>query len=347
MMTELDPAAPRLATERLIEGLWASLAVRAMATLGLADHLTQGPCSIEVLADATGLHAPSLNRLVRALTALGLCRDDGDGAGRVALTPMGDVLRTDAPESLRAYARMCTAPYVTRSWEELPSALRTGESPFPRIHGMGFWEFLAVYPDEGAIFDDAMTGGAESRARALLSARDLTTIGTVVDVGGGKGRLVAALLTAVPGLRGILADRPEVVAAAGAVLEAAAVADRCTVVATDFLAEVPAGGDAYVLALILHDWPDAEALDILRACHQAMATGARLWLVEHVLRPDDGRPDDQAADVALLDLTMLVLLGARERNEEDYRALLETAGFDDVTMFPAVTGPSVIEALRP
>lgn len=342
-MADLDTVPPRLATERLIEGVWASLAVRAMATLGLADHLAEGPRSIEELADATGLHAPSLTRLVRALTALGLCRDD---AGHVQLTPMGNVLRTDAPESLRAYARMCTAPYVTRSWEELPHALRTGESPFPRVHGMGFWEFLAAYPDEGAIFDDAMTEGAESRARALLAARDLRAIGTVVDVGGGKGRLLAALLTAVPGLRGILTDRPEVVAAAGAVLEAAGVADRCVVTTTNFLAEVPSGGDAYVLALIIHDWPDAEALAILRACHRAMTPGARLWLVEHVLRPDDGRPDDQAADVALLDLTMLVLLGARERDAEEYRALLETAGFGDVAIFSTETGPSVIEAIR-
>ncbi|MDP8907729.1 MAG: methyltransferase, partial [Chloroflexota bacterium] len=193
-----------------------------------------------------------------------------------------------------------------------------------------------------ALFDAAMAGGADVRAQALLAARDLAGLGTLVDVGGGRGRLLEVALKAAPGLRGVLFDRPEVLPGAEAFLTAAGVRDRCELVGGDFFAELPADGDAYVLALIVHDWPDEQAVAILRACHQAMAPGARVWLVEQVVQPGD------AYDGAKLrDLLMLVLFGAQERTEAEYRALVEAAGFAWGGVHPSDTPYSVVEAVRP
>jgi hypothetical protein len=174
---------------------------------------------------------------------------------------------------------------------------------------------------------------------------DVAGVKTVVDVGGGKGGTLAALLGAVPTLRGVLADRPEVVAAAGPVLEAAGVADRCDVVPSDFFVEVPAGGDAYVLGQILHDWPEEDCRRILRTIRAAMAPDARLWVVEEVLAPDGQPPGPAQVPITLLDLAMLICFGSQERTGEEYAALLESCGFTDVVVREGGVGWSVIEAV--
>jgi hypothetical protein len=264
-------------------------------------------------------------------------------AGRVRLTPLGGVLRADAPDSRKPSVLMNTSPWFQRPWEELPHAVRTGEQTFRRVYGVGFWDYLAVHPDDGAIFAAAMTVGSSSRAAALLSARDLASVNMVVDVGGGQGRLLALLLAAVPSLCGILADRPEVIAGAADVLGAAGVADRCAVVGADFFVAVPTGGDAYILSQIIHDWGDDESLAILRTCQRAMAPGARLWLIEEVIPPESAIDPDEA----LFDLTMLTLLGGKERTADEFRALLEAAGLTEVAILkPADTTWSVVEAVR-
>ena len=337
---------PRAAVSQMATGYWASQAVRAMAVLSLADHLASGPRTAADLAEATGAHAPSLARLLRALVALGLC--ERDDAGGVYLTPLGEAMRSDVPDSARSFVLFITAPWVERGWEELPHAVRTGEPTFPRVHSVGFWDYLAAHPEEGALFDAAMSGGASARAEALLAACDLSSVGTVVDVGGGQGRLLAGLLAAVPGLSGVLFDRPEVVAGADEVLRTEGVADRCAVVGGDFFVAVPPGGDVYVLAQIVHDWPDAEALAIFSTCHRAMAPGARLWVIEQVLPPEDDPDPSERAGLTLLDLNMLVLFGGgQERTAEEYRQLLGAAGFDEVAVVPAEGTPwSVVEAVR-
>ncbi|MBA2278651.1 MAG: methyltransferase, partial [Chloroflexia bacterium] len=257
------------------------------------------------------------------------------------LTTRGELLRSDTPDSMRPFALAISAPHVQRAWDELPEAIRTGEPTFPRVHGLGFWDYLAAHPEEGALFDGAMSGVVGSRAQALLAARDLSAVGTLVDVGGGQGRLLAAVLGAVPGLRGVLFDRPEVLAEAELTLAAAAVRDRCDLVGGDFFAAVPAGGDAYVLAQIVHDWPDGEATAILRSCHRAMTTGARLWIIEQLIQPGDAFDG-----VKLNDLLMQVLFGGQERTVEEHRALLAAAGFGQITVHSSNPPWSVIEAVR-
>jgi O-methyltransferase domain len=341
MLADNEGLPPWKAVARMATGYTVSYALRTMAVLDLAGHLAAGPRTVEDLAGATGTHAPSLARLLRALVAIELCAYDDQG--RVRLTPLGETLRSDAPDSRKASVLMNTSPWFARAWEELPHAVRTGEQTFRRVYGVGFWDYLAAHPADGAVFDAAMTAASSTRAAALLAARDLSSVGTVVDVGGGQGRLLAALLAAVPGLRGILADRPEVIAGAPDVLAAAGVADRCAVVAADFFASVPDSGDAYILSQIIHDWGDEEALAILRACHRAMAPGARLWLLEEIV-PSEGGIDP---DEALFDLTMLTLLGGQERTADEFRRLLEIAGFATIAILPTDTGYSVIEGVRP
>ena len=326
---------------RMASGYTVSYVLRAMTVLDLADHLATGPRTVADLADVTGAHAPSLARLLRALVAIGLCAyEDQD---RVQLTPLGSLLRSDVPDSRKASVLLNTSPWFPHTLEELPYAIHTGEQTFRRIYGVGFWDYLAAHPADGAILDTAMTSASSTRAAALLAACDLSRVSTVVDVGGGQGRLLAVLLVAVPGLHGILADRQEVTGGASEVLTAAGVADRCAVVVADFFVAVPAGGDAYVLSQIIHDWGDEEALAILRTCHRAMAPGARLWLIEEVVQPQDQVDPDQA----LFDLTMLTLLGGKERTADELQQLLEAAGFTTVAMLATDSAYSVVEAVRP
>lgn len=174
---------PREAVLQLLSAAWVSHTIRATADLGLADHLAAGPRTPGELAAATGAHAPTLARFLRTLAALGLCATEADG--RVCLTLRGEVLRSDAPNSLRAYALAIHAPCAERAWDGLPEAVRTGEPAFPRAHGLSLWDYLAAHPEEEARFDAAMTGTADVRAQALPAACDLSAMGTLVDVGGG------------------------------------------------------------------------------------------------------------------------------------------------------------------
>ena len=190
-----------------------------------------------------------------------------------------------------------------------------------------------------------MTGGSPDRAQVILDHCDLASVETIVDVGGGRGELLATVLAHAPGVRGVLADLPDVLAGAPPVLERAGVSERCTLAAIDFFEGVPAGGDAYILALVIHDWPDDAAVSILENCHRAMTPGSRLWIVEHVVS-DAPQPTHVARHVALLDLAMLVLLGSRERTNQQFRDLLERAGFQYVSTRTSDSGFSVIEGIR-
>jgi hypothetical protein len=312
----------------MIAAPYISQMIHAAAKLGVADELQAGPKSAEEIAEALRVHAPSLYRLLRALASLGLFEEDD--RGRFALTRLGDYLRTDAPESARAFAIVINEPWIHRAWEDLLYSIQTGERAFNHAHGVGFWDYLAQYPDQGALFDSAMSGGSGPRAAALLGARDWRDVGTLVDVGGGNGQLLASVLAAHPSMRGVVFDQEQVVRDAPAVLREAGVADRCQIVGGDFFEAVPSGGDAYILSQIIHDWDDQQALAILRTCRRAMATGKRLLLIEQVI---EGRNSPDMAKIE--DVNMLVLLGGRQRTADEYAALFRAAGFG----FVGVAGP--------
>lgn len=240
---------------------------------------------------------------------------------------------------MRAFAVMLGEEWAWRPWGHLLDSVATGQPAFEHAHGMGVFAYLAERPDASAVFDAAMTGRTGPEADAVVAAYDFSPCGTVVDVAGGQGSLLAAILRANPAARGILFEQPHVLPEARRSLDAAGLGPRCELVAGDFFASAVAGGDAYVLKKIVHDWDDARAGRILAQVRRAMPTTARLLLVETVVPPGN-----EPAFGKLADLAMLVWTGGRERTEAEFRALLAAAGFELTRVVPTRSTLSVIEA---
>jgi hypothetical protein len=242
------------------------------------------------------------------------------------------VLRTDHPESQRASALFLPAAFLWRPLGELHETVCTGEPAFQRIFGQRFFDYLASHQDDAAVFNTVMTEGIGWTSSALLAAYDFSRFCSLVDVGGGEGALLRDILSATPGTRGVLFDLPQVVSGAAALLTGD-VGVRCQVIGGDFFKSVPEGGDAYLLKGVIHDWPDQDAIRILRNTHRAMGPKGTLLLIENVV--DVHRP------VGMIELLMLVI-GGRERTETNFRSLLAAAGFAITRIVPA-EGTSVIE----
>lgn len=322
---------PRSSLLPLISQYFVSQAVGAAARLALADHLAAGPRTAEQLASATDAHAPSLHRLLRALASLGLVNERDDGA--YELTPLGEPLRSDSPESVRAYALFILDEPVWRAWGDLTHTVRTGRMTFDASQA---WD-----AERSENFDRAMTELTRLVARAVIAAFDFSPYRTIADIGGGNGTLVGAILAAHPALRGVVFDLKPGLRETPRYLESLGVADRCDIVEGSFFESVPADCDAYLLKSVLHDWPDDRALEILRVCRRSCKPAARLLIVEQVL-PE--RVRDAASDRHKLlgDLNMMVLTGGRERTEADYRNLLGRAGF---TLLDILATPSPFSLL--
>jgi hypothetical protein len=315
----------------MVNGYQVSHALSVAASLGLSDLLAEGPRTPAELAAATGTHEPTLLRLLRALTAVGVYERQDDG--RFALTELGATLRSDVPGSVAGWARLVGRPSYVRAWAGLEDSVRTGENAFTRVHGTSVWEYRAARPEEQAVFDGAMTSLSAPVIEAVARAYDFGRFGSVVDVGGGRGHQLAAILVRYPGLRGVLFDQPEAVANVTP-------GERTSVVGGDFFAAVPEGCDAYLLKAVLHDWPDEQCVAILRSCRRAMAPDGVVLLVEQVL---DLAPDP--VRTAFSDLNMLVAPGGRERELAEYGSLLTAAGFSLGRTVPTGTDVFVIEAL--
>ena len=321
---------------RMVLAYRVSQALHVAATLGIADLLAAGARTSGDLARATGTHPRALYRVLRALASVGVLREDGDGA--FALTALGQPLRADHPQSVHGLAVYQGHPTMWGTWQHLRHSVDTGEPAFRHLHGLDAWELRTRDPDLGAVFDNAMTSNSLRRRDAVVAHYDFSGARTVVDVGGGHGALLAAVLAANPQARGVLFDQPQVVAGAAGVLGEAGVADRCAVVGGSFFEEVPAGGDLYLLTSIVHDWDDAQAAAILRTCRRATAPGARVVLVEHVIAPGNAPDPGKFSD-----LNMLVMLGGQERTAAEFAALYGVAGFQLTRIIPTAAGVSLIE----
>jgi hypothetical protein len=304
----------------LVVGYRISQAIYVVAKLGIPDLLAGGPQDSDALAQATGANAGALYRVLRFLAGVGLFDETAPRA--FGLTPLGARLCTDAPGSTRPVALMLLDPPLWQAWGALLHTVQTGESAFQQVHGQGVFEYLAAHPDSSRVFQQAMTSNTAWSGTAITQAYDLSGIGRLVDVGGGHGLLLATVLQAYPAMRGVLFDRPNVVAGAPAVLEAAGVADRCEIVGGDFFASVPPGGEAYVLRQILHDWDDARAAQILAHCRRVLGGSGKVLVIERAIAPDYR----QALPVLLLDLEMLVNFGGIQRTEADFRTLFARVG---------------------
>jgi hypothetical protein len=290
------------------------------ATLGIADRLADGPRTADELAAATGSHPRALYRLLRALTHVGVFAEDD--ARRFRLTPMAELLREGVPGSLRPAALSYGQPWWWTPWGGLLETVRTGKTAFDATMGQGLFEYLQAHPDAAAVFNANMTAMTAQDIPELVSTYDFGGPGLLVDIGGGHGALVTAILRTAPRERALLFDQPQVIDGARAQMAAAGLAGRCTFAAGSFFDTIPAGGDTYTLKDIIHDWDDTQALRILRNVRRAMTADARLLLIERVL-PPDGEP----AVGKMVDVTMMVLTGGMERTAAEYRSLLEAAGF--------------------
>ena len=337
MSAEVEPPAATLG--RLANGYRVSQAIHVAVTLGIPDLLRDGPVSTDVLAERSGAHAPTLYRLLRALAALGVFEERDDRM--FASTPLGDALRSDADESLARWAAFMGRPYYWAAWGNLLHSVRTGENAFRHVHGVDVWGYRAAHSEEGEAFDRAMGDLTRSANRALLDAYDFGRYETLVDVGGGRGALLAGVLVRNAGVRGVLFDQPQVVESAWETFAQAGVSDRVQVVGGSFFEGVPAGGDAYLLKWIVHDWEDEEAIAILRACRSAVPDDGAVIVIERVLA-DEGR---QAPEAAFSDLNMLVAPGGRERTEHEFAALLARADLRLASVTPTASGHSVLEAV--
>src|SRR5579871_2402697 len=339
----LPTAESREKLQSLIRGYRMSQAVYVAAALGIPDLLTNGPRDVEDLAQATGSHAPSLRRVLAALTAVGVL--DKIGPHRFALTEVVHPLRSDVAGSVRDSVLFLLGESHWRPWGHLLHTVRTGQTAFERAHGMGLFEFLSRHPEEADLFNKGMAGNSPAHARVVAAACDFSQARVVVDVAGGRGRLLATILALNPHLRGILFDLPHVVADARQLIEEAGVADRCQWIGGDFFKSVPADGDVYILRNIIHDWDDDQAVAILSTCRRAMSDHARLILIERYVA-DNPR---EAPLVHHADLEIMVNVGGVERTTDEYAALLARGGFRlsgtiPLGRAPEAQGHHVIEA---
>ncbi|HEY1268910.1 MAG TPA: methyltransferase [Candidatus Binatia bacterium] len=320
---------------QMITGFALSQSLSVAARLGIADLLKDGPKGSDELAKSAGVDESALARLLRFLAGHGVFAEFEDK--RFKLTPLAECLQTGAPGSMRTRAIFWGEEWVWRPWGDLVYSVQSGRPAFDRIYGTNAFDFFARNPEAAEIFQQTMLAQAAWEAAAVVAAYDFSPLRTIVEVGCGDGSLLAAMLQANPRARGVFFDRPYAVEKARA-LVGARFPDRSEFAAGDFFESVPAGGDAYILKHVIHDWDDAGATAILKNCRRRLSLDGRLLVIESILRPasepDPGR---------FIDLHMLVRQTGRERSESEYRDLFAAAGFGLSRVVPTRSQVSVIE----
>ncbi len=323
-----DAAADR--AFELVNGYRASQLVGVAAHLKIPDLLANGPMAAQDLATATGIHADRLRRVLRGLAALGVLIDKEDG--RFGNSDVGELFREGTQGSYRALVMMLL-PESYRDWEHLLESLRSGMTGHEIAFGRSLWDSLRRDPDFARRFNQSMVSGSERIADFVASSYDFSAASLIVDVGGGNGALAAGVLRAHSHLRGLVCDLPAGLAGAREYLKSHHLLDRCTTAECDFFESVPHGGDVYLLKNIIHDWEDDPATRILATCRTAAGPGGRLVIVERVL-PAHVTAAPEHLNAAMMDLQMMVQLGSRERTQDEYRTLMERAGWQFVGAIP-------------
>lgn len=329
---------PSIAVLELGLSGWVTQALHAAVRLGVIDALADGPLTAEDVARRVHTDPAATYRLLRALASRSVLKARRDG--RFALTRLGRALRSGDPQSMAPMISFIGSRTHREHWSELTHAVRTGRTAVSKLRGAEVFDYLETDPEFAALFDAAMTGGSRAVNERAVPTYDFSDRRLIVDVGGGQGGLLSAVLAQAPGARGLLFDRPSVVAGAAAVLGPAGVAERCDVEGGSFFDAVPAGGDAYLLKAIVHDWDDEHAVAILRNVRAAIADDGKLLLFEMVL------PGGAPAHLGfLVDLEMLVSAGGRERTTAEYGQLLSRAGFRLSRVVQTASPVSIIEAV--
>ncbi len=328
----------RMALLQMSSGYWITQSLYAAAKLGIADLLKNGAQNCDRLANLTNTDSRALYRLMRALASVGVFAESE--SGDFSLTPIAQGLRSDIPGSMRDSILLGGGEYY-HAWGNLLHSLETGENGFEQEYGMPVFDYYSQNAESGEVFDRAMKNISGAIKPAIVNGYDFSGITKLVDVGGGNGSLIAAILKANPQLQGILFDQPSAIATAPSVLEADGVSDRTEIIGGDFFESVPSGANAYFLKYVLHNWDDQEAIAILRNCHRAMTEDGKLLIVEQVIPPGN-----EPFSGKLIDLHMLVTLGGRERTAAEYQSLFEAAGFSLNKIIPTRSNVSIIEGMR-
>ncbi|GAA2612785.1 methyltransferase [Streptomyces axinellae] len=319
-----DPREARELLVHLVFGHMAARTVRAAVEFGVVDIIgTDGEVTAREIAERCGTLPQPTHRLLRALAGLGLLTETRPGSFTV--TPAGALLSEKDEDSFGAFVRMFLDPAMLRAWDQLDESVRTGQTAFDSVFGIDFFSYLDRHPDLSARFNSAMSQGTRAITAALPSRYDFARFTTVIDIGGGDGTLLSAVLKGTPGLRGVVYDTAGGLAQARTTFEREGVADRATTAVGDFFTAAPPGGDLYLIKSVLHDWSDEQCAGILSHIREAIPDEGRLLIVEPVL---PATAEAQGAGVPYLsDLNMLVNVGGRERTREDFTELCRTAGF--------------------
>ena len=330
------PTSPPMAQQQPHEVIWTltnavvvSRCLHVVAELGVADDMGNTLVSAAELASRCGADADALDRVLRLLAAHGVFEREDAGFRH---TPASQLLRSDHPLSMRAFARMMGLPVFSTTFGNLEHSLRTGSPALETVEPRGLWAYNQDHPDEALIFGQAMTAKAAADIAAILDAYDFSRFRTIADIGGGRGHLLRAALEAVPNAQGVLFDLPEVIDALDFEHE------RLTTQAGDFFVDALPAADGYVLMEIIHDWPDAECVAILSAIRRAAEPGASVLVIENVLE-EEADPRGHT-----LDVIMLAVTGGRERTASQLSELFNRAGFTDGTVVETAGPLRIVEA---
>jgi hypothetical protein len=322
---------------QMITGYWITQVVHAATVFSFADHLAKGPATAEDIAQTEGTDPSATFRLLRTCTSLGMVTYDGKS--RFAATSLLNTLRKDNPRNLRGMALSWPATSFWLPWGRFIDAVKSGKGQTVPTLGMEHFEYLAINPDEAAAFTESMTSFTSTVAEETARLIDTSAVEIVADIGGAGGAMLHTLLRLHPDLRGILFDRPNVIANTDAAAGESDLQQRITAVGGDFFQSVPEA-DLYLLKHILHDWDDASCIRILKNCRQALRPGGRVVVIELALG-EIGEP----GLAPIFDMAMMVIYSARERSIEEYQRLFEAAGLRGTQVIPTKTPMVILEAV--
>lgn len=338
-MSNSQQTPPPAQMMQLITGFWTACCVYAAAKLNIADHLKEKPKTAEQLAEITHSDAASLYRVLRALASVGVFNENDKH--EFELTPLGQTLESDTPGSVKAMAIAQLGDHFN-AWGNLVYSIKTGNTAFDYVEGMSIWKYYETHPEEGVNFMKAMTGLTNAVIMNVLPFYDFSNFKTIVDVGGGNGALVIAVLNKAPQAKGVVFDEEYVVSETKKELSAKGYDKRCNTVAGSFFDFIPDGGDAYLMKMVLHDWNDEQCLQILRNCNKAMKPGSKLLVFEAVI------PEGNVTHPGkLMDINMLTMTGGRERTEKEFKSLFAQAGLQLSGIIPTQSPMvSIIEVIK-
>ncbi|BAW96545.1 O-methyltransferase, putative [[Synechococcus] sp. NIES-970] len=325
---------------QMASGYWLSQCLYAAAKLAIADHLRTGEKHCDDLARLTETDVTALYRVLRALASVGVFQETS--AATFTLTPLAEFLRSDHPRSMRGTVVMLGEPQHYEAWSDILHSVRTGESAFEHRYGQGIFEYFGSHPEAAAIFEEAMNSFSKNEEPEILTHYDFSSFTTIVDVGGGYGELLGSILAKYPTLKGILFDEDYVVDHAAPTLMRHGVGDRCQRIGGSFFETIPAGGDAYLLKHIIHDWGDEQAIAILKNCRAVLPDNGKILVCEMVV-PEGNQP----SGAKMLDINMLVMCpGGKERTAAEFETLLAAAGLQLTRIVRTTEEICVIEACK-